>query len=80
MGSYKWSYKFVFIVTLLIAPLVTTPETPSRSALNPASLVWSCTGRHHGGSVSTIGALIIAYTILGAPYSNYGIMGPETLF
>ena len=23
---------------------------------------------------------IITYTILGAPYQNYGIMGPQTLF
>ena len=25
-----------------------------------------------------IGALIIAYTILGVPYFNYRIMGPKT--
>ena len=29
---------------------------------------------------SNIGALIITYTILGAPYYNYSIMGPKTLF
>ena len=29
---------------------------------------------------SNIGALIIPYTILGAPYYNYSIMGPKTLF
>ena len=28
---------------------------------------------------ATIGALIITYTILGAPYEKHGIMGPETL-
>ena len=34
MGSYKWSYKRVInIVTLLITPLITTPEPPS---INPA--------------------------------------------
>ena len=29
---------------------------------------------------STIGALIITYTILGVPYSNYRIIYPKTLF
>ena len=28
----------------------------------------------------TIGALIIIYAILGVPYYNYSILGPETLF
>ena len=28
----------------------------------------------------TIRALLITYTILGAPYYKYGIMGPNTLF
>ena len=27
-----------------------------------------------------IGAGVIAYTILGAPYYNYNIMGPKALF
>ena len=27
-----------------------------------------------------LGALIITYTILGVPYYDYSIMGPETLF
>ena len=35
MGSQKWSYKSTnmgkYIVTLLIAPLITTPELPSRA-------------------------------------------------
>ena len=30
--------------------------------------------------LSNIGAFIITYTISGAPYYNYSIMGPKTLF
>ena len=30
--------------------------------------------------VPSIGAYTITYTILGAPFYNYSIMGPETLF
>ena len=35
MGSYKWSYKslnmaYNYIVTLLVSPLITTHEPPSR--------------------------------------------------
>ena len=36
--------------------------------------------RYNQTKTSNIGALMITYTILGVPYSNYSILGPETLF
>ena len=36
--------------------------------------------RYNQSKTSNIGALMITYTILGVPYSNYSILGPETLF
>ena len=35
---------------------------------------WTCEGPLHGG------ALMITYTIVGVPCSNYSIRGPKTLF
>ena len=32
------------------------------------------------GVPMTIGAVIVAYTILGVPYCTYSIVGPKTLF
>ena len=62
---------------VIIAPKTFSVVDGGRSQLEQIRILRVQHGS--GSEVSNIGALIISNTLVGVPYYNYSMMGPETV-